>query len=450
MLNETLVAGSHAENVGSAGVGPDAVPITLLVNGATRTLRAEPSMTLAEALRGPLGLTGTKIACNRGACSACTVWLDGLPVCACMMLAIDVGARRVSTIEGLAQGDTLHPVQQAFIDHDALQCGFCTPGMLMSCAALLERTPAPSADDVRATISCHYCRCGTYPRRIGSAGRRQWPQGLTMAKPENLRTETFPAGIAGVSLGTVQRQIPVDEPPPLPPNRELAVVGKSFPRPNGRAKVTGAVRFTVDVSLPGMLYGRILRSPLPHARVLSIDIAAAARHPGLRAIVTVAAPEHQQSATVRYIGAPVAVVAAVSMAAAEEALSLIKVDYQSLPFVAAMREARETAAPLIYDSDTAPAGHPSGFPAAANLPLNGNVRGPAISSRGNVAQGFAQADVVVEGEYSKCRPIAVWNLTRSSPIGAPTGLRFTCPPNSPPACGKSWRKSSVCRSIASA
>ena len=153
-----------AEAMPSAG--PDGVSISFRVNGATRTIHAEPRMTLAEALRGPLGLTGTKIACNRGACSACTVWLDGLPICSCMILAIDVGARRVTTIEGLASGELLHPVQQAFIDHDALQCGFCTPGMVMSCAALFERVAQPNADDVRTAISGHYCRCGTYPHVI--------------------------------------------------------------------------------------------------------------------------------------------------------------------------------------------------------------------------------------------------------------------------------------------
>jgi carbon-monoxide dehydrogenase small subunit/xanthine dehydrogenase YagT iron-sulfur-binding subunit len=170
MLNTTsaLIAAAQPDNVALPTVGPDAVAIALRVNDATRTVHAEPRMTLAEALRGPLGLTGTKIACNRGACSACTVWLDGLPVCACMILAIDVGTRRVTTIEGLAQGETLHPVQQAFIEHDALQCGFCTPGLVMSCAALLERTAAPNADDIRAAISGHVCRCGTYPHVIAA------------------------------------------------------------------------------------------------------------------------------------------------------------------------------------------------------------------------------------------------------------------------------------------
>jgi carbon-monoxide dehydrogenase small subunit/xanthine dehydrogenase YagT iron-sulfur-binding subunit len=131
-------------------------------------LQVEPRTTLAEALRGPLNLTGTKIACNRGACSACTVWLDGATVSSCMLLAIDVGARSVTTIEGLAKDGQLHPVQAAFIEHDAVQCGFCTPGMVMSCAALLERLPHPSAADVRAAISGHLCRCGTYPHVIAA------------------------------------------------------------------------------------------------------------------------------------------------------------------------------------------------------------------------------------------------------------------------------------------
>ncbi len=154
-----------------------------------------------------------------------------------------------------------------------------------------------------------------------------------MAKQEDLRTETFPSGIASVGLGKIERVIPADEPPALPPNSELAVIGKPVPRQDGRAKVTGAVRFTADVSLPGMLHARILRSPMPHALLRSIDMAAAARHPGVRAVLPIASADDPQSANLRYIGAPVAAVAAVSRAAAQEALHLIHVDYQSLPFV---------------------------------------------------------------------------------------------------------------------
>ena len=149
-------------------VGPGAVPITLKINGVTRTLQVEPRTTLAEALRGPADLTGTKVSCNRGACSACTVWLDGVTISSCMMLAIEVDGRSITTIEGMAKDGQLHPVQAAFIEHDALQCGFCTPGMVMSTAALLERTSDPTAKDVKKAISGHICRCGTYPHIVAA------------------------------------------------------------------------------------------------------------------------------------------------------------------------------------------------------------------------------------------------------------------------------------------
>jgi aerobic-type carbon monoxide dehydrogenase small subunit (CoxS/CutS family) len=157
------IVGARAEAAESAALGPGAVPLGLEVNGQTWTVAVAPHMTLAEVLRGPLGLTGTKIGCDRGACSACTVWIDRVPVASCMMLAVDVGDRKVTTIEGLAKGEGLHPVQSAFIAHDATQCGFCTPGLVMSCAALIESNPAPSLDDVKAAVSGHLCRCGTYP-----------------------------------------------------------------------------------------------------------------------------------------------------------------------------------------------------------------------------------------------------------------------------------------------
>jgi aerobic-type carbon monoxide dehydrogenase small subunit (CoxS/CutS family) len=165
MLESSLsMSRARAEiNTEPGAVGPSAVPLTLRINGTVRTVAVAPHTTLAEVLRGPLDLTGTKIGCDRGACSACTVWLDGLPVASCMTLAIDVGDRSVTTIEGLSDGDRLHPVQAAFIEHDAVQCGFCTSGMVMSCAALLARNPHPTLDDVKAATGGHLCRCGTYP-----------------------------------------------------------------------------------------------------------------------------------------------------------------------------------------------------------------------------------------------------------------------------------------------
>lgn len=153
-----------AAAVEPAVVGPGSVSINVKINGTARKLDVEPRTTLADALRYELGLTGTKVVCDRGSCSACTVWLDNTPVCACMTLAVDVGDRSVTTIEGLAHGDHLHPVQEAFIDHDAMQCGFCTPGMVMSCAALLARNTHPTLDDVKTATSGNLCRCGTYPK----------------------------------------------------------------------------------------------------------------------------------------------------------------------------------------------------------------------------------------------------------------------------------------------
>ena len=156
--------------------GPGPVAVYLEVNAVRRRVEVDPRTTLAEALRDGLGLTGTKVGCDRGACSACTVLLDGVPVSSCMTFALDVGDRAVTTIEGLARGRGLHPVQEAFLAHDALQCGFCTPGMVMSCAALLARNPHPTLDDVKQATSGNLCRCGTYPKvfeaTLAAAGTR--------------------------------------------------------------------------------------------------------------------------------------------------------------------------------------------------------------------------------------------------------------------------------------
>jgi len=153
--------------------------ITLTVNGTARRLEVEDRWTLVEALRDHAGLTGTKIGCDRGACSACTVWLDGEVAASCMTLALDARGRRITTIEGLADGATLHAVQRAFVEHDAMQCGFCTPGMVMSCAALVERNPACTLEDVKAAVSGHLCRCGTYPNvfkaTLAAASRLRTP-----------------------------------------------------------------------------------------------------------------------------------------------------------------------------------------------------------------------------------------------------------------------------------
>lgn len=157
----------HAETTETPGVtemGPGPVPLQLNINGAEHTIELEPRTTLAEALRIHLGMTGTKIVCDRGSCSGCTVWLDKMPVNSCMTLAIDAVGHRITTIEGLAPEGELHPVQAAFVKHDAMQCGYCTPGMVMSCVALLEKNPHPTENDVRHAVAGNLCRCGTYPK----------------------------------------------------------------------------------------------------------------------------------------------------------------------------------------------------------------------------------------------------------------------------------------------
>jgi aerobic-type carbon monoxide dehydrogenase small subunit (CoxS/CutS family) len=149
--------------------GPGTVPVTLNVNGKAMKLELEPRVTLLEALRNHLALTGSKEVCDRGTCGACTVLLDDLPVYSCSTLAIEAQNRKVTTIEGLANDGKLSPVQQAFIDQDALMCGYCTPGFVMSVTALLKKTPRPTAAEVRHACSGNLCRCGTYPRIMQAA-----------------------------------------------------------------------------------------------------------------------------------------------------------------------------------------------------------------------------------------------------------------------------------------
>jgi xanthine dehydrogenase YagT iron-sulfur-binding subunit len=143
-----------------APLGPGDVPITLTVNGQPHRLTIEPRVTLLDALRTPLDLTGAKRLCDRATCGACTVIIDGRSYYACAMLAIEAQGRNIRTIEGLAQGDVLHPIQQALCDQDGVMCGFCTPGVVMSAVALLERNPAPTPEQARRALDGNVCRCG--------------------------------------------------------------------------------------------------------------------------------------------------------------------------------------------------------------------------------------------------------------------------------------------------
>ena len=138
----------------------------LIVNGAAHDVAAPGHETLLTTLRDRLDLTGTKLVCGRGECGACTVLLDGVSVYSCLTLTAACADRSITTIEGLAKEDTLHRVQAAFIEHDALQCGFCTPGQILAAVALLDENPAPTEADVRRGMSGNLCRCGTYPKIV--------------------------------------------------------------------------------------------------------------------------------------------------------------------------------------------------------------------------------------------------------------------------------------------
>ena len=153
-----------AEAAASAApvLGPGKVPFSLRVNGKVQKVELEPRVTLLDALRNYLDLTGAKKVCDRGTCGACTVMLDGAPVYACSLLAVEARGKAITTVEALSEGDQLHPVQAAFVNHDAQQCGFCTPGFVVACKAFLDKHPDPTREQVRQGLGGNLCRCGTY------------------------------------------------------------------------------------------------------------------------------------------------------------------------------------------------------------------------------------------------------------------------------------------------
>ena len=160
-----LVAGPRVVEAAGAPVkvyGPGKVPIELTVNGKKHALQLEPRVTLLDALRDSLDITGAKRVCDRGECGACTVLMNNKAVYACSILAIDARGRDIVTVESLIEGDQLHPIQQAFVDNDASQCGFCTPGFVVATKAFLDKHPNPGVEDIRRGLSGNLCRCGTY------------------------------------------------------------------------------------------------------------------------------------------------------------------------------------------------------------------------------------------------------------------------------------------------
>ena len=161
----TTIVGAGERAVAAPSVlGPDAVPVRLKVNGAPTSVNVEPRVTLLEALRNQLDLTGAKPVCDRGGCGACTVLLDGAPIVSCLMLAADAEGHEITTVEGIGTPEKMSALQAAFVEKDAMQCGFCTPGFVVSGTALLARNPHPTLDEIKAGLAGNLCRCGTYGR----------------------------------------------------------------------------------------------------------------------------------------------------------------------------------------------------------------------------------------------------------------------------------------------
>jgi selenium-dependent xanthine dehydrogenase len=349
--------------------------IKLIVNSVEHELEAGPDTKLADVLRYPLGLTGTKIGCSDGQCGACTVLVDGRAVRSCVYPARRAAGKQVLTVEGLAASwgrpGELHPLQKAFVEHGAVQCGFCTPGLLMAAAGLWTRMvdsgSIPDEDEIKRALARNACRCTGYAgvlRAVRSAVH-EYQTGQPLPQVEN---ETI---------------------------APLQAIGHSYPRPDAVAKVTGAARFADDYVFPGMLYGATLRAAYPHARILSLDSSKAAALPGVHAVLTYQdVPGRNRHGLVfpdwpvlcddkvRYLGDAVAVVAAETQGIAQEALKLIKVEYEPLPVVASAEQALQPGAAIVHEE------WPTG-----NLLEHIKVR------HGDVEQGFAQAEVVVEREY---------------------------------------------------
>ncbi|MBN1640338.1 MAG: GNAT family N-acetyltransferase [Anaerolineae bacterium] len=350
---------------------------TVTVNGAAHQLELAPGRMLVDVLRRDLGLTGTKVGCGEGQCGSCTVVVQERAVRSCTLPARRAAYRNVLTVEGLAGSwgspDALHPLQRAFIDHGVIQCGFCTPGMLMSAVALWNRasafvpTPDVTEAQIRRALERNACRCTGYASVL---------RALRSAFHELQTGEPLP---------------PLESDTVAP----LTVVGRSYPRPDAVAKVTGQARYADDLAFDGMLYGATLRAAHPHARIVSIDTTAASAAPGVHAVLThVDVPGRNRHGLVyhdwpvlcddkvRYLGDAVALVAAETPEDAARARDLVAVTYEPLPVVEGPGRAREPDAPLVHDER-----------AEGNLLAHIKVR------HGEVEEGFAAADVVVEGEY---------------------------------------------------
>ncbi len=347
----------------------------LWVNGIEYEVEAPTDRKLADVLRRDLRLTGTKVGCGEGQCGSCTVLLEERPVRSCIYPAWRAAGKHVLTVEGLATkwggAGELHPLQRAFIEHGAVQCGFCTPGMLMSAAALwsqlVESGEAPDEAAIRHALGRNACRCTGY---------------ASIVRAVQSAIHEYETG----------RPLPLAQAVSLQP---LAIVGHSKARLDAEEKVTGKARYADDYAFEGMLYGATLRAAHPHARILRIDTSAAEAMTGVRAVLTHHdVPGRNRHGLVyqdwpvlcedkvHYVGDAVALVAADTPELAHQALSRIQVEYEPLPVVDSAARARDDDAPLVHESHE-----------------TGNLLAHIAVRQGDLEQGLAEADVVVDRVY---------------------------------------------------
>jgi len=334
------------------------------LNGRPVQIEVDSDAILVDVLREDLRLTGTKRGCGNGECGACTVIIDGEPVASCIYPAVKVQGKKVVTIEGLGTAEKLHPLQKYFLRDGAVQCGFCTPGELLTAKALLDKNPNPAEEEILQAISGNLCRCTGY-KKIAAAVKNAAAE-IRGEEVENGKLTAWDA--------------------------DSGAIGRSVPRKEGVAKVLGQAVFADDLQFPGMLYGMVLRSKYPHALIKGINTDRASALPGVEAVLTskdipgsnkmgILAKDEQALAgdRVRFIGEPVALVAARSKSLAREALKLIEVDYDPLPVVNSPLEAMAEGAVKV---------HPQG-----------NVQHHRKIRSGNIEEAFRQAHLVVEDTF---------------------------------------------------